>query len=585
MKNELVSWITAALQDLARTGTFPEAMTDKVQIERARDPEHGDFATNIAMMSAKAAQTNPRALAEQIIAALPEHPLVTDVSIAGPGFINIRVAATAEHSVIDTILTQGSNYGRNQSGNGQKVQVEFVSANPTGPLHVGHGRGAAYGATLANVLTANGYDVFREYYVNDAGRQMDILAVSVWLRYLAHQGVEVRFPDNGYRGDYVPLIAAELAAAHGEQFVRSAEQVMTDLPADEADGGDKEKHIDALISRAQALLGDDYRLVFDRGLDSVRADIEADLSEFGVDYDNWFSERSLTTGGEIKAALDLLDEKGYLENRDGTIWFLSTKFGDDKDRVVVRENGLTTYFASDIAYFKNRFDRGFDHVIEVWGADHHGYVKRVQAAMQALGFDISRLTFNLVQFAVLYRGGEKVQMSTRSGSFVTLRDLREQIGSDAARFYYVMRKADQHLDFDLDLAVSKSKDNPMYYIQYAHARLHTMLNKAPEKGMAYDEALAAQGREQLVLPAEKQLLKQLSQYPETIANAGERYEPHLIVYYLRDLATAFHSYYNDTKVLIDDDSLRNARLQLGLAVATVIHNGLTLLGVSAPKEM
>lgn len=585
MKSELVSWMRDTLTTLSQQNLFPPDYIDKIRFERTKDPSHGDFATNIAMISAKAAESKPRDLAERILAHLPTHPLVTQVEIAGPGFINIHTQKTAELDLIDTILAQGSAFGRNQIGQNQSVQIEFVSANPTGPLHVGHGRGAAYGATLANILSASGYNVQKEYYVNDAGRQMHILAVSVWMRYLALAGVSLTFPTNGYKGDYIQTIANQLHQSQGEALVVDASSILQDLPPDEPDGGDKEHYIDALIQRSQTLLGERYATLFEAGLSNITQDIRDDLMDFGVSFDRWFSERSLDDNGEIDAALNALQTRGFLYDEDGKTWFRTTDFGDEKDRVVIRENGIKTYFASDIAYFKNKFDRGYTHIIEVFGADHHGYIPRLRAAASALGYEADRIIFVLLQFANLYKDGEMISMSTRSGQFVTLRELREHIGSDAARFYYVTRRAEQHLDFDLDIAISKSKDNPMYYIQYAHARVHTMLNKAHENAMPYDAVLAKAGREQLNLPAEQQLIKLMASYPETIQKAAERYEPHALVFYLREVANQFHSYYNDTKVLVNDDSLRNARLQLGQAVAQIIANGLELLGVSAPKQM
>jgi arginyl-tRNA synthetase len=414
---------------------------------------------------------------------------------------------------------------------------------------------------------------------------MNILAVSVFLRYLELLGDTITFPANGYQGEYIRDIAASLKATQGDALQCSLDDLYLDVPADEPAGGDKELHIDGLIDRAQNILGAQYRTLFDAGLDSILGDIREDLGEFGVNYQCWFSERSLTSSGDVDEALKRLDDKGYLYEEDGNIWFKSTDFGDDKDRVVKRANGQTTYFASDIAYHMNKFERGFQTVINVWGADHHGYITRVKAAIQALGYDPERLVVKLVQFAILYRGSERVQMSTRSGSFVTLRELRDEVGNDACRFFYVTRKADQHMDFDLDLAKSESKDNPVYYIQYAHARICSVLRKLESEGMAWDQAMGLASLERLDSEAERDLVTALGKYPETVKLAAANFEPHQLANYLRDLASDYHTYYNGHKMLIDDEALRNARITLSVAVRQVIANGLTILGVSAPEQM
>jgi arginyl-tRNA synthetase len=472
--------------------------------------------------------------------------------------------------------------------------VEFVSANPTGPLHVGHGRGAAFGATVANLLDAIGYQVQREYYVNDAGRQMNILAVSVWLRYLEHCGERFEFPSNGYRGDYVRAIGARIYAEQGGAYVLPSTRIFQGLPPDEirdASGnlvsqGDKEAYIDALVERAQTLLGERrYRAIFDLGLRTLLDDIRDDLREFGVVYEKWYSERTLEQSGLVDKAIERLGAADYLYEQDGALWFRSSAFGDEKDRVVKRENGQTTYFASDIAYHLEKFERGFDQVIDVWGADHHGYVPRVKAALQAMGENPDRLGVLLVQFAILYRNGERMPMSTRSGEFVTLRELRQEVGNDAARFFYVMRKSEQHLDFDLDLAKSQSKDNPVYYIQYAHARVSSVLRQLREKGFSRDMARGHASLARLSEPHEELLLVALSRYPEVLESAAINHEPHQLAHYLRELANAFHTYYNEHRVLVDDDDLRDARINLSLATRQIIKNGLTLLGVSAPEVM
>ena len=455
-------------------------------IERARDTTHGDFATNAAMQIAKAAKRKPREVAQAIVDALPKSALVSRVEIAGPGFINFFLAPSAYHQELLRVADQGAAYGRSLLGGGRRVLVEFVSANPTGPLHVGHGRHAAFGATLANLLDATGHKVHREYYVNDAGRQMEILAVSVWLRYLECFGEQFPFPSNGYRGDYLHPISDKLVELVGRTLVRPAAEVFRDLPPD-APAGDKDAYIDAVIARARDLLGADaFRKAFDIALKDILADIRQDLEEFGVRYDEWFSERSLSDGGAIDRALERLRRNGVVYEKDGAQWFRATDFGDEKDRVVVRENGIKTYFASDIAYHLQKRERGFEQLLDVLGADHHGYIARVRAGLVAMGEPGDSLEVRLVQFVTLYRGGEKVQMSTRSGEFITLRELRREVGNDAARFFYVMRSNDQHLDFDMQLATSRSNENPVYYIQYAHARVCSVLRQMHEKGFTYD---------------------------------------------------------------------------------------------------
>lgn len=586
MKKRLENLLQAAFATLKAEGVVPADLEHVPMVERARDPQHGDFATNLAMALAKPARANPRQLAEKIVAALPKDPAVVKVDIAGPGFINFFMDPKAQFGVVRAVHDAGHGYGRGLAGAGQKVQVEFVSANPTGPLHVGHGRGAAYGAVVANLLAAAGFEVQREYYVNDAGRQMDILAASVWLRYLEECGETFVFPSNGYRGEYVREIAGELHRQHGAGFRHASAKVFAGIPADEPQGGDKEIHIDALVARAKELLGAaGYRTVFDAGLDSILDDIRQDLEEFGVRYEHWFSERGLAEAGAVERALEKLKAGGHLYVKDGATWFASSALGDEKDRVVVRENGQMTYFASDIAYHMNKLERGFDRIINVWGADHHGYVPRVKAAIQALGGDPSRLEVLLVQFAVLYRGEEKVQMSTRSGEFVTLRQLRNEVGKDAARFFYVMRKSDQHMDFDLKLATSRTNENPVYYVQYAHARVCSVFRQLDEKGWPRDLQGGMDHLDRLIEPHEAALIGSLTRYPEVVEQSAMQRAPHHLLHFLRDLAYEFHTYYNAHQFLVEDAALRDARLNLIAAVRQVIMNGLGLLDVSAPESM
>ncbi|MGB5739922.1 MAG: arginine--tRNA ligase, partial [Woeseia sp.] len=518
-----------------------------------------------------------------IIAALPESELIAKIEIAGPGFINFYVGQAAFHREVKAMLKEGHNYGRQAERAGPRVLLEFVSANPTGPLHVGHGRHAAYGATLGNLLTAAGYPIKREYYVNDAGRQMDILGVSVWLRLLASKGIVVPFPQAGYKGEYIRDIAASINVA-GLRDVTLAD-VTDNLPADEPDG-DKEAHIGALIDRAEQLLGTDVFLELrQQSLQSILDDIRDDLAEFGVEFDRWFSERSLTDDGRIDEALEVLQQRRMLYTKDGATWFRATDFGDEKDRVVVRENGKKTYFASDIAYHFDKRKRGFDQLLDILGADHHGYIARVRAGLEAMGYGADDLEVQLVQFVTLYRGGEKMQMSTRSGEFVTLRQLREEVGNDAARFFYVMRSNDQHLDFDLELAKSRSNDNPVYYIQYAHARVASVFRQLEERELAFDEADGVGNLALLTETHEKSLMSTLGRYPEIIELSASNRAPQHLVHYLRDLANEFHTYYNAHTFIVDDTALRNARLALISATRIVIRSGLDILGVSAPDAM
>ncbi|WP_417510212.1 arginine--tRNA ligase [Methylophaga sp.] len=585
MKNQLKNLLGQALSTFIQKHALDIELPE-IQIERTKDKSHGDFAANIAMMLAKPAKMNPRQIATEIVESLPATEFVTKVEIAGPGFINFFLSAEANQKVITDVLEQGEKFGLSQVGQGKKVQVEYVSANPTGPLHVGHGRGAAYGSVVSSLLSAVGFDVHREYYVNDAGRQMDILATSVWLRYLDESGEVFTFPSNGYQGEYVRNIAGELKTEFGNQFLLSASQVFEDIPADEPDGGDKEMHIDALTNKAKSLLGEaNYRIIFDKGLNAILNDIRDDLAEFGTEYDEWFSERSLVESGDVDKAVEVLKAAGHLYQDKGAWWFKSTAFGDEKDRVVVRDNGQATYFASDIAYHLNKYQRGFDRIIDIWGADHHGYIPRVKAAVESMQLDADKLNVLLVQFAVLYRGTEKVGMSTRSGEFVTLRELRNEVGKDAARFFYVMRGADQHMDFDLELAKSQSNDNPVYYVQYAHARVCSVFRQLAERGQDWDPDGAKQYLNKLTEPQEETLMTMLSRYPEILETAALNHTPHLLAHYLTDLARDFHTYYNAHQFIVDDVELSQARLLLVSAVRQVINNALSVMGVSAPESM
>lgn len=570
---QLADLLRAALAD-----AFPEQGNVPIVLERPKQAEHGDFACNVALQLAKPLKRNPRDVAHALTGALKESPLLAKAEIAGPGFINLTLTLAARQRVVSELLAHPESCGCIDFGKGRRVQVEFVSANPTGPLHVGHGRGAAYGASLANVLEAAGFAVEREYYVNDAGRQMDILALSTWLRYLELNGLAVPFPENAYQGDYVRDMAGVILQQHGARYVRPVERLLDGVPAV---AEDIEAHLDGLIANAKTLLGEDYVYIHSHALTEQLGDCRNDLSEFGVEFHHWFSERSLYDTGEVERTLARLEAAGHLYVQDGAKWFRSKTFGDEKDRVVQRENGQYTYFASDIAYHLNKFERGFDLAIDVWGADHHGYIPRVKGALQALGLDPAKLQVALVQFAVLYRDGNKVAMSTRKGEFVTLRELRGEVGNDAARFFYVLRKSDQHLDFDLDLAKSQSNENPVYYVQYAHARICSVLEQ-----WAGDEAqLRTADLAPLESDQEQQLLRQLREYPTVIEDAARDFAPHLIAFYLKDLAAGFHSYYNSNRFLVDDERVRRARLALVVAVRLVLQSGLRLLGVSAPSKM
>ena len=582
-KVRLTELLMTALKSVA-----PDHADITILLERPKQASHGDFATNLALQLAKPLKLNPRDLAALLLAELPPSKLIAKAEVAGAGFINFTLAADAKTAVLAEVLARGADFGRGDKRN-VKVQVEFVSANPTGPLHVGHGRGAAYGASLSDLLAFAGYDVTREYYVNDAGRQMDILALSTWLRYLAFFGIEIPFPPNAYQGDYVIDMGRDMRDAHQDRFARvSVGQLLEGAqglpPAERKDDEAKEQrelHLDALIANAKRLLGDDYGWVHGFALNEQLGDGRDDLGEFGVRFDKWFSEQSLFDTGLVERAVTQLERQGHIYLQDGAKWFRSTAFGDEKDRVVQRENGLFTYFASDIAYHLNKYERGFDRIIDIWGADHHGYIPRVKGAIAALGLPPEKLEVALVQFAVLYRNGQKTSMSTRSGEFVTLRELRKEVGNDACRFFYVLRKSDQHLDFDLDLAKSQSNENPVYYVQYAHARVCSVLN---QWGGEVAE-LAAADLGLLQNERELALCARLSSFPELVQHAAGDQAPHQIAFYLKDLAADFHSWYNAERMLVEDEALKLARLALAWAARQVLANGLALLGVSAPESM
>lgn len=587
MKEHLTLLLQQALAALCNQQLIPaDCGTVAVQVEPARDVQHGEFASNLAMVLAKPASKKPRELAELLLRHLPQSARLAKVEIAGPGFINFTLAPAALEQVVSEVLLAEDHYGWSMAGAGRRIHLEYVSANPTGPLHVGHGRSAAYADCVANLLKAAGFQVHQEYYVNDAGRQMRILGFSTWLRYLTMLGEAVDFPKNAYQGDYILDIAQLLREQFGARFQKSAAVAAKAAAAKYSPENDADRYIDSYIEESIALLGKaDFNIIQELTLREILTDIKDDLTEFGVNYDNWFHESQLFDMGLVAAGIALLRKRGYVYERDGATWFRATDFNDEKDRVLIRENGISTYFASDVAYHLYKYQQGYDKIIDVLGADHHGYIARISAFLQGLGEDPQRLSVLLVQFAILYRGKERVSMSTRSGSFVTLRELRNEVGNDAARYFYVARKPDQHLDFDLELAKSQSTDNPVYYIQYAHARICSVWRQLAANGEQWSKVDGLTQLNLLIMEVERQLLRHLMGYPDLLRNAALRYEPHLLAHYLQELANFFHIYYNSEKFLVPDAGLRNARLCLVRAVQTVLANGLNLLGISAPEQM
>jgi len=578
LKQELQQLLMEAISIVQEKMDVTFSAIDDIKIERTRDQSHGDYACNIAMVLARQAKINPRQLAAALLENIPGSEIIERVEIAGPGFINFFITKQSRLNVITNILQAAEAYGRSEFGSGKSILIEFVSANPTGPLHVGHGRGAVYGAVVSDLLEAVGYKVDREYYVNDAGRQMDILTVSIWLRYLEQCEIKIDFPANAYQGDYIRNIADKLLSDKQQSLSSNM-----DFPETK---DDPEIHIDQLIAFAKTTLGsENYQTIMDLGLNEILGEIRGDLADLGVVFDRWFFERSLSNDDQIQKCIAKLKDSAFVYEEEGALWFRSTAFGDEKDRVIIRDNGQATYFASDIAYHVEKFSRGYDKAINIWGADHHGYIARVKAALSALDENPDALEILLVQFATLYRGTEKLPMSTRSGQFVTLKELLDEVGKDATRFFYILRKSEQHLDFDLELAKSKSNENPVYYIQYAHARISSVLKQVKERGFTYDAEIGTNNLHTLTEPSEEKLITALSRYPEVLHSAATEYEPHQIAYYLRDLANEFHSYYNSCQFIVDSDDLRNARLNLVSASKQVICNGLGILGVSAPEEM
>ena len=576
MKDIIKKQIDLALFKLIEADNVTLQIPLDFQIERPKNEDFGDYSSNVALKLAKFLSRAPKDIAERVRPELMSSGAFSSVTVAGAGFLNFRLKDKYVFEAIDPVFELADKYGENNQGAGRSVQIEFVSANPTGPLHIGHGRGAAIGSAVAKLLELSGFDVCREYYVNDAGRQIDILAVSVLVHILRFKGREVELPEKAYQGDYIRDIAQKISDAGADQW-------SVELAFD-AKEKDAEKVLDTLISVAKNALGSDlYSELRDTVIKEVLKEIKSDLEYFGVEFDSWFSENSLESNHSIDDALITLEKNGFLYRNDGAIWFRSSDLGDEKDRVVERENGTRTYFASDIAYHLDKYKRGFDELINVWGADHHGYIPRVRASIDALGESSATLTIILVQFAALVRKGERISMSTRSGEYITLRSLLDEVGRDAARFFFVGRKADQHLDFDVDLATAKSTENPVYYIQYAHARVCSVYRQLDEKGWEFPSSVTYAGV--LTMEIERKLALTISRYPTVVEDAAVAREPHMLATYLRELATEFHTYYNNSKFLVSQDSVRCARLRLIGATKQVLANGLSALGVSAPEKM
>ena len=579
MHTQIKQWIKNALEVLHTQEVVPTVIEPEVQLTRASS--HGDYSSNIALILAATTKSSARDLGGQIVAQLPASDLVAKVEVAGPGFINFYLKEKAYSQMVLEIIRLDTRYGCDPAGSRGRALLEFVSANPTGPLHIGHGRGATFGMALANILTATGYEVEREYYVNDCGRQMELLSLSVWLRYLELCGSKVTFPAKAYHGDYIWDMAAQLHRQQGERFYIADWHHET--PSD-GDDTVQEKHLDYLAECMKQSLGSTlYASIYDQALNIMMEVIKDELKLFGITYDNWFNESSLLSEGRIIDAVAQLQAHGTLYEKDAARWFRSTAFGDEKDRVLVRSNQQTTYFAADIAYHLDKYQRGYDLIVNIWGADHHGYVARLCAAITALGLDVDKLHIILVQFVNLYQGGQKTAMSTRDGQFIPLSEIRKQIGSGAMHLYYMMRKHTQHIDFDVELAKSHSNDNPIYYLQYAHARICSVFRQTKQQGYSYSIHTAE--LDNLDKDEERTLMKLLLRYPSVLAAAADAKEPQMLLEYLRTLAAEFHGYYNRYRFLVDDEALRNARLVLVAAVRCVLFNGLTILGASAPQQM
>ena len=585
MKNDLIRILKTVLKQIGEENGI-DFSNKKVSIQENKEKSHGDYASNLAMVIAKDLSQTPREVAEKICSLLPSEEWIEKVNIAGPGFINFYLKKDTHNEILLLIEESGRDFGRNNSGNGERVLIEYVSSNPTGPLHVGHGRGAAFGSVLSELLRCAGYKVDEEYYVNDHGRQMNILTISIWLRYLYQNGQELKFSKKGYQGVYVEQLAKQLAEEKGTKYnLKENESDLLEL----LEAQETEEDLDRLIGWGKSFLKENFEEIREFSLREIMSSIKEDLKLFGVNHNLWFNESSMYSNKidlpDIDKSIKLLSESGFLYEKEEALWFKSTEFGDDKDRVVKRANSDNTYFASDISYHLDKYDRGYDRIINVWGADHHGYLPRVSAAMEALGKSRDKLEVVFIQFANLLRNGEKVSMSTRGGEFIPLIELIEEVSSEAARFFYINRKADQHLDFDLDLAKSQTKDNPLYYIQYAHARICGVFETLKKEGMKLNQELGLDNLNLLNLDKEIEIQKMLLQYPEVISRAAKNSEPHLICYYLKDLSGLFHSYYNSERFLVDDEKLMNSRLFLLKGTKQVISNGLEILGIGAPESM
>ena len=584
IKNDINQLIATAIKQLQKKKIFPTALKYTVLVEKTRHPNNGDYASNIALTLAKQIRQSPACIAKQLVAVLPKHHYVKKISIAHPGFINFVLNDAFYYDAINETLSRGENYGHNMLGQGKTVHLEYISANPTGPLHVGHGRGAVYGSCVANLLRASNFKVHSEYYVNDAGRQMRILAFSIWIRYLQRLGIDVKLPDKAYVGDYILDIAHSIEHNYGDQFSVSYQKYVSLLQQINTDN--TETYLDQCIAACEATLGPKtFDIIFQFGLNAILDDIKNDLNELNVTFDEWFSEQQLLKQGFLNKGITLLKTHGFVYEQDQALWFKASQFGDEKDRVLIRANGQPTYFASDVAYHLYKYEQHYDTIIDIFGADHHGYINRIHGFLKALGKDAEKTIILLVQFAMLYRGKEKISMSTRAGKFITLRELRQEVGLDAARFFYIMRKPEQHLDFDLELAKKRSNENPVYYIQYAHARICSVQENMIKQGKTWNKHIGLTHLNQLNLNDEKNLMKAIAQFPDMVASAARQYAPHQLAHYLQEIAGLFHSYYNATYVLVEQETLRHARLCLIMAVQQVLSNGLKLLGIGAPKSM
>jgi arginyl-tRNA synthetase len=580
MKDNIKKTLSQILEDLY-SQIEPEVKNLKISIQDNKEKEHGDLATNIAMVLAKPLKKNPKEIAEEIKQNFVLDEKIIKVEVAGPGFLNFFLSKDSHGEILEQIQKENKDFGK--SGSKQsKVLIEYVSSNPTGPLHVGHGRGAVFGSVLSSLLEEAGFEVDQEYYVNDFGRQMNILATSVWIRYCQLFSSEIKMMQQGYQGDYLLPVAKKLKDEKSDNLFKIEESLIQKLDSEDQD----DEFTDQLVESLRVILKEEFQYIREFALSEILHLIKADLEQCGVHHNAWFSESSLygndgSTDSKVDVSIEELKSRGFIYEEGGAIWFKSSTLGDDKDRVLRRGNGEYTYFASDVAYHLDKYDRGYDRVINVWGSDHHGYLPRVRAAMDACDRDINKLEVIFIQFANLVKAGKKVSMSTRSGDFITLSELMNEVTTEAARFFYINRKADQHLEFDLDLAKEQSKDNPLYYIQYAHARICSVLRKAENEFEDFDSVeLALLGSEK-----EIEILKLLRQYPQLIERSAKAGEPHLLCYFLRDLSGVFHSYYNSEKFLIEDKKLMISRLFLLKGVKQVIANGLRVLGIKAPEEM